>query len=109
MIPASKGFPIADITKKCTAIVKFGPAGFATDGIKPAEYFQVTIDPSKISPSGEFIRFGETTGDEIIGWQRAGALTVVEILGEWDGDEPPTFHYGTHGKVTMVVADNNGA
>ena len=101
--PQSTGFPIVDIEKKCTAIVKFGPAGFATDGIRPAEYFQVTIDPSQISPSGEFIRFGNTLGDEIIGWQRAAALTVVEILGEWVDEKPPEFHFGESGKVTMMV------
>jgi hypothetical protein len=92
-----------EITKKCTAIVKFGPAGFATDGFRPAEYFQVTIDPQKISPSGEFIRFGGTDGDEIMGWQRAAAISVVEILGEWDSEESPTFKYGAAGQVTMPV------
>lgn len=101
---AERTFERLDISKKVTAIVKFGPAGFSTDGFRTGEYFQVTIDPSCISPSGEFIRFGGSPGDEIIGWQRAAALSVVEILGEWDGDTPPTFHFGNSGKVTMLVA-----
>jgi len=78
-----------DFTVKTVAIVKFGPAGFETDGIRPAEYYQVTIDPAKVS--GEYIRFGAHDGDEIQGWQRIAALTVVHVLGEWAGETPDTF------------------
>lgn len=93
-----------EITKKCVAIVKFGPAGSPTDGFRAAEYFQVTIDPETISPSGEFIRFGQAPGDEIMGWQRAAAITVVEILGYWhESGLPPELVYGTAGRVTMPV------
>lgn len=88
------------ITRKSVAIVKFGPAGFDTDGLRPAEYFQVTIDPRYVSKSGDFIRFGQTAGDEILGWQRVAALTVVEVLAEFDGDEPPAVVTG-HDSVTM--------
>lgn len=100
---------VADIVEKCTAIVKFGPAGFSTDGMKLAEYYQVTIDPEKISPSGNFIRFGTTQGDELVGWQRAAALTVVEVLALWanvtefDEHGLPLLLYGTSGKITMMV------
>jgi hypothetical protein len=92
---------ICDVPKKCVAIVRFGPSGFSTDGIRPGEYYQVTIDPQRVSPSGEFIRFGihgdgnDGLGDELCGWQRCEALCVVEILGEWIGDEPPAMHYGS--------------
>lgn len=89
-----------EITKKSVAIVKFGPAGFPTDGIRPAEYFQVTIDPRYVSKSGEFIRFGLTQGDEIIGWQRVQALTVLEILVEFDEGQPPSVITG-HDSVIM--------
>jgi hypothetical protein len=90
------------ITKKSVVIVRFGPGGFPTDGFKPAEYFQVTIDPSYVSKSGDFIRFGITPGDEIVGWQRVGALTVVEVLAEFnDGaDALPEILTG-HDSVTM--------
>lgn len=88
------------ITRKSVAIVKFGPAGFPTDGFKPAEYFQVTINPQYVSKSGDFIRFGQHKGDEIVGWQRVGALTVVEVLAEFDEDEPPSIVTG-HDEVTM--------
>jgi hypothetical protein len=95
---------ICDVKNKCVAIVRFGPSGFSTDGCRPGEYYQVTIDPARVSPSGEFIRFGihggtqdvrEGLGDELCGWQRCEALCVVEILGEWTGDEPPIMHYGS--------------
>lgn len=88
-----------EIKKKSIAIVKFGPAGFPTDGVRPAEYFQVTIDPAFVSKSGDYIRFGQTAGDEIMGWQRVKALTVVEVLAEFDG-EPPSVVTG-HDSVTM--------
>ena len=92
-----------EIQKKCVALVKFGPAT-ETDGFRPAEYFQVTIDPKKVSKSGEFIRFGMNPGDEIMGWQRVAALTLVEILADWeDDDTPPTMHFGNG--VTMLVKD----
>lgn len=92
---------IKDINKKCIAIVRFGPSGFSTDGFRPGEYYQVTIDPNRVSPSGEFIRFGvhgngsSGIGDELCGWQRCEALCVVEILGEWIGEEPPVMSYGS--------------
>ena len=94
---------ISDIRERIVAIVKFGPAGFQTDGIKPGEYFQVTIDPQKISPSGEFIRFGATDGDEILGWQRAAAITIVEVLGTYGKDETPLLKYGTANLVQMPI------
>lgn len=83
-----------EITKKSVCIVKFGPAGFDTDGFRPAEYFQVTVDPSYVSPSGDYIRFGQNAGDEIQGWQRVKAITVIEVLAEWDGDVPPQIVCG---------------
>jgi len=90
------------IKQKCVAIVRFGPAGGLTDGFRPAEYFQVTLDPKAVSPSGEFVRFGQNDGDEILGWQRCAALTVVEILGDWGDDgSKPELAFGTGG-LTML-------
>ncbi len=97
------------VEKKCVAIVKFGPAGSVTDGFRAGEYFQVTIDPDRASPSGEFIRFGvehntaRGMGDEIQGWQRCKAISVVEILGDWDGEEPPILKYGTTNGITETA------
>lgn len=94
MTPMKASSPL-EITKKSVAIVRFGPSGFETDGFRLGEYFQGTIDPSLVSPSGEFIRFGENPGDEINGWQRVKALTVVEVLGEWETfNEPPQMKIG---------------
>lgn len=90
-------------TAKTLAIVKFGPAT-DIDGMRPAEYYQVTIDPSQISPTGDFIRFGRNAGDEINGWQRCEAMTVVEVLGDWEEGLPPheqTFMNGTQGEVIL--------
>lgn len=71
--------------KKCRAIVQWGPAA-PTSGMKAGTYFQVTIDPSAVSPSGEFIRFGLHEGDEIHGWQLVSGMTVCEVLGEYGED-----------------------
>lgn len=95
--------------KKVVAIVQFGPAT-SVSGFRPAEYYQVTIDPCKVSADGGFIRFGTNPGDEIVGWQRIEALTVCEVLGEWtkdenaEGDSSPVMLYGSG--VTMRVVQN---
>lgn len=52
----------------------------------PAIFLQVTLDASKISRSGNFIRLGETKGDEINGWTNLDWLEVSEILGELGAD-----------------------
>ena len=91
-----------DITKKVVAIVKFGPAT-PMDGLTPAQFYQVTIDPSKVSPSGEYIRFGNNPGDEILGWQKVKAMTILEVLAEWDGDEPPNITIGANGVTILAV------
>lgn len=51
----------------------------------PACLLQVTLDSKNLSPSKNLIRFGNTNGDEIIGWTKLEALEVVEILGKTDG------------------------
>lgn len=83
-------FGSISIETPCVAIVMFGPPT-TTSGFRAAEYYQVTIDPSLCSPSGEYIRFGHFKGDEITGWQRVEAMTVCEILGEGEAlvPEPP--------------------
>ena len=73
------------IEKKCRAIVAFGPVTPMT-GTRGGAFFQVTIDPSLVSPGGQFIRFGLHSGDEIQGWQQIDTLTLCEILGEFDAD-----------------------
>lgn len=96
---------VTEIREKCVAIVMFGPA---TDsfGYNPGTFFQVTIDPKCISPSGKFIRFGHNDGDEIQGWQRCEAMTVVEILGVWDDEgTKPTLQYGNQGVALLLAPE----
>lgn len=88
--------------KKIVAIVMFGPAT-EMSGMRPAEYYQVTIDPAFVSNSGEYIKFGVHPGDEIQGWQRIEALTVVEVLeAEWQDDGRVKIIVG-HDAVEMMV------
>ena len=88
-----------DIDKKVLAIVCFGPPTSGT-GTRPADYYQVTIDPNTCSPSGDFIRFGMYAGDEITGWQRVGAMTIVEVL----GDSEQKMHDGIEGYTVVPDA-----
>lgn len=51
--------------------------------------YQVHIDPSKLSPSGDFIRFdhADSQGNvqsEIHGWKRVDEIEIVEILEVFD-------------------------
>src|SRR5688572_14980491 len=46
-------------------------------------HYQVTIDPQALSPSKEFIRFGEVPGDEITGWQPVEEIMVEEVLAQY--------------------------
>ena len=93
-----------EIKTECRAIVTFGPAT-ETTGLRPGEYFQVTISPSLVSPSGEYIRFGMIPGDEIQGWQRVAAMTVCEILEEGVAvDFPAGATHDPKATVTMMAA-----
>jgi hypothetical protein len=86
------------VSSKTRAIVCFGPATDTT-GMRPGEFFQVTIDPNMASPGGHYIRFDARPReghepDEIHGWQRISALTVCEVLHEGEpveGVEPITM------------------
>ena len=60
----------------------------------PAVMCQVTVRPDKISPSRDLIRFGDTQGDELVGWMRRDYLQVVEVLGTVDVET---------GKVSPIV------
>lgn len=86
---------------KCRAIVRFGPET-PTGGMRPAEYFQVTIDPNMVSPSGSHIRFGSYKGDELVGWQRVNAMTVCEVL-EKTPEAKPLFNDGYTEESEAVV------
>lgn len=96
---------VQEVRERIVAIVRFGPGGFPTDGCRPGEYYQVTIDPRCISPSGRYIRFGGAPGDEIVGWQRCEAMSIEEVLGQWPEDqaEPPKLQYGQQHSVPMLI------
>lgn len=96
-----------EITKKQRAIVQFGPPT-AHSGMRPAEYYQVTIDPNMVSPGGRFIRFDQNIQQgEMHGWQRVDCITICEILGnapEYDG-KVPGYEAKPDAMVTMLQAD----
>jgi hypothetical protein len=75
---------VSEVKERIVAIVRFGPPT-ESDGLRPGEYFQVTIDPYKFSPDQTFIRFGTYPADEIVGWQQADCLYVVSELVKFPG------------------------
>ncbi len=91
------------ITKPTLVIVCFGPATPAT-GLRPAEYYQVTVDPDMCSPSGEYIRFGFYDNDEILGWQRVAGMTIVEVLGDSDKKLNAPSGYSAGGSEVKMMA-----
>jgi len=68
---------IETVTHPCIAIV-----AFTDEMTRPMSHtvcYQVTIDPAKVSPSGEFIRF-DHGASEIHGWKRVDDITILEVL-----------------------------
>ena len=101
---------LSEIQQKVVAIVSY--RNLQNDQMeqnelhRPGLFYQVTIDPKMVSPSGEFIRFGNAPGDELIGWQRVSALRIEEILAQWENDtDPPQLPYSTVGGVTMQIRE----
>jgi hypothetical protein len=93
---------VSDITERIVAIVRFGPPT-ASDGFRPAEYYQITIDPQRFSPCGAFIRFGTYPGDEIMGWQRADCLYVMSEIAKWpDEIDNPALPWGRSPALTEI-------
>jgi hypothetical protein len=71
--------------------------------MRPAEYYQVTVDPDMSSIDGGFIRFGMYKGDEIVGWQRIEAMTVCEVLQETPDSMPINADGYTKQKDCVVM------
>lgn len=92
---------LRQIVKKTVCIVQFNNPLMKSD-IMPGKFFQVTIDPGKLSPSGKFIRFGANPGDELMGWQPVEWMVIVDVLGEWIGEEPPLMEYKVLEGITML-------
>lgn len=42
--------------------------------------YQVRIDPEKLSPSGDYIRFEHAENCEIHGWKRVDEIQILEVL-----------------------------
>jgi hypothetical protein len=52
-------------------------------------YYQITIDPARLSPSKEFIRLGfwsdqQGNGDELTGWFDLAEIEIIEVLARAD-------------------------
>lgn len=66
-----------EIDKPVSAVIRLHDATQ-----NPAVMFQVVLDPAKLSPSGNLIRFNSNEQSEIHGWKEISALEIVEILEE---------------------------
>ena len=86
-----------NIDKKTVCIVALGSRMGDVWVQESPILYQVTIDPAFVSPSGEYIRMGMNPGDEITGWQLVERLILIEVLAEWEGDQPPVITLGSDG------------
>lgn len=64
-------------------------------------YYRVTLDPINLSPSQEFIRFGDTHGDELMGFRPTEDIVVEEVIGEYESQPPRIVHQGGP-QITLV-------
>lgn len=80
-------------------IARFSDKFGAVNGIPreaPHVFYQIIVDPEKVSGSGQFIEFGQQ-GDQIVGWKPVESIEVHEILGEVIGQ----------GKIKPFVEPSN--
>lgn len=69
---------IIDIKEPTVAIV-----AFSAELDRPMTHtvcYQAVLDPSKLSPSGEFMRFNHGENCELHGWMRVDEIEVLEVL-----------------------------
>lgn len=69
---------IETVTTPIDALVCFIPE--ADRPMSHTVVYQVRIDPEKLSPSGEYIRFEHGEQCEIHGWKRVDEIKILEIL-----------------------------
>lgn len=69
---------IINVKSPTIAIVAFAPE--LDRPLSHTVCYQVTIDPDKLSPSGEFIRFDHDAQCEIHGWKKVDEIEILEIL-----------------------------
>ena len=87
-------------TEKQVLLVSFN----SMEGKAPrTTYFQVTVDPNHISPDGKYIRFGDVSGDEIVGWVELAEIDIHSVL--FDYPENKELHY-TGQDVGIQMLDN---
>lgn len=88
MIPSSKCVAIVCFETDVRNAKLFSDLGHPVPRVVQ---YQVTIDPDRVSPTGDFIRFGQGgdgagQGDEITGWVKKDEMIIVEILAECDSE-----------------------
>lgn len=93
-----------EIDKKCVAIICFGPLT-ETTGTRAGSFYQAVIDPSKVSPCGQYIRFDADGICEVHGWQRIDSLTICSVLLEEENGELPTDLKASSDPITMLKAE----
>lgn len=93
------------IKRRCVAIICFGPLTEST-GTRAGAFYQAVIDPSKVSPCGQYIRFEADGICEVHGWQRIENLTICAVLAEEtdDGVLPDKLPQSSE-PITMLKAD----
>lgn len=103
--PIVNPIKIQEFKERTVCIVKFENPRMDANGPVPGRFFQVTVDPTKLSPDGRFIRFGANDGDELIGWQRTDWISVETVLGEWTDGKKPLLEYQPDKGVSLMICE----
>lgn len=94
-----------EITHKVLAIITFGPPT-GHMGMRPGEFYQVTLDPNMASPSGKYLRFDQRfQGGEVHGWQLIDGITVCEVLGDAPEYEKVPEGYEIDPDARLILAE----
>ena len=89
-------------TARQIALVTFNSIEY---GPNRAPYFQVTINPDHISPDGKYIRFGDISGDEIVGWVELEEIDIHSVL--YDYPANISLHYTNQDVGMQLLARLN--
>lgn len=91
--------PVGMIDKRLAAIVRFARP-LSTAQISPGLFYHVVLDPLRIE--GEYIRIGDTQGDELVGWQRCDFLRICHVLAE---EREGVLVNVDHGESRAIIDD----
>jgi len=102
---------VYNIDKPIIAIVHFKSDEAAAEVGHKLVHYQVTMYPehnegkTQLSPTGDFIRFGEVQGDELTGWQDTSNIVMDEMLFNYESMSAVPFNKQMEVRGEEVVVE----